>query len=221
MLAPMETLPGPGNLMTWRRRAFGTAALALLVGCAVQPGLSPPPGADARPPIPRGWVTLTTPDGDLSLVVPPEIEAIHAADGDLMAQAPMEDGVIPFEIIAVGPGRIHPPRPSAGMTVAAYLQATGYLPAPDAAVTYGDTSERSVSLPTGTAIEFRTTPQPGLVDEGRVVIYLFEAPKGVAMLRFVGSPEGMDRRAAEIDLISRLAMFAPTGGSHDPPSPEN
>ena len=208
-------------MMAWRRGAFGTVAMALLVGCAVQAQLSPPPGADARPPIPRGWVTLTTPDGDLSLVVPPEVQSIHAADGDLMAQAPMEDGVIPFEIIAAGPGRIHPPRPTAGMTVAAYLQATGYLPAPDAAVTYGDTSERSVTLPTGTAIEFRTTPQPGLVDEGRVVIYLFDAPKGVAMLRFVGSPEGMDSRAAEIDLISRLATFTPTGGSQDPPSPGN
>jgi hypothetical protein len=192
-----------------RRGAFGTVALALLVACAVQPAPSPQPGAAARPPIPRGWVKISTPEGDLSLVVPPEVETMHAADGDLMAQAPMEDGVIPFEIIAVAPGRIQPLQSPAGTSVAAYLQATGYLPAPEAAVTYGDTSERSVTLPAGTAIEFRTTPQPGLVDEGRVVIYLFEMPKGVAMLRFVGSPAGMDGRAAEIDLISRLVDFSP------------
>lgn len=166
----------------------------------------PEPTAAQRPAVPDGWTTLTTPEGDVRLTVPPDIDLINAAPGSLAAQPPMRDGVVPFEVIVEAPGaELGPPR--AGESVFDYLRDRGWLPSADQGLTFGSVVERETMLPAGRAFEVRMSVQPGTPEEGRVAIYLIETQAGVALLRFVGTPAGMELRTGQIDLMSRLIEF--------------
>jgi len=179
---------------------------ALLVGCGAAVLVSATPQATAVvPAVPDGWTTLTTEEGDIRLVVPADIALIHAAPGSLTAQPSMRDGVIPFEVMAVGPRELG--RPETGQPITQWMEHRGFLPAAAEAVTRGPTTERETILPAGRAFEVSTSVQPGTPEEGRVVLYLIETDGGLALLRFVGSPAGMAERAADIDVMSRLVEF--------------
>ena len=180
---------------------------ALLVGCGAAMPLSATPQAAVavRPAAPDGWTTLTTEEGDIRLVVPPDVALMNAAGGSLTAQPPMRDGVTPFEVMAVGPSELG--RPETGQAFTQWMEQRGFLPPAGEAVTRGPTTERETILPAGRALEISTSVQPGTPEEGHVVLYLIETDGGLALLRFVGTPAGMAERTADIDLMSRLVDF--------------
>jgi hypothetical protein len=186
----------------------GLALIMSLAACGGDGAASqaPEPTAAQRPTAPDGWKTLTTAEGDVRLIVPPDIDLINAAPGSLAAQLPMRDGILPFEVVVEAPGAELGP-PGAGESIFAYLQNRGWLPGADAGITFGPIVERETSLPAGRAFEVRVSVQPGTPEEGRVAIYLIGTQAGFALLRFVGTPAGMEARRVEIELMSRLVEF--------------
>lgn len=180
---------------------------ALLAGCGSGSPTVPTsePTAPVWPAVPEGWVTLTTEAGDIRVVVPPDVALVHTAPGSVMGQPPMRDGVIPFEVSAIGPRELV--RRGAGQSIAQWMEEIGLLPQATEDVIRGSTAERERILPAGRAIEITTSAQPGTPDEGRVVLYLIETAGGPAVLRFVGTPAGMDARTAEMALMSQLVEF--------------
>lgn len=97
------------------------------------------------------------------------------------------------------------------------MEQRGFLPSAGEAVTRGPTAERETILPAGRAFQISTSVQPGTAEEGRVVLYLIETDGGLALLRFVGTPEGMAERTVDVDLVSRLVEF----GEQPAPSSTN
>lgn len=198
--------------------AFRPAATLILIGALGGCGSAGPPAATSqpttavRPAIPDEWMTLTTEKGDIQLVVPPEIELVNAAPGSIVAQPRMRDGVIPFEVTAVGPSQLGPP-PAAEESMTQWLEQRGFLPRAADGVTVGPTTERETILPAGRAFEITASVQTGTPDEGRVVLYLIETEAGPALLRFVGTPAGMEERTADMELISRLVLFGEQAGT--------
>lgn len=193
-------------------RAAVTPAITALLLVACGGGGPVFPSADPtvadRPAVPNGWTTLETDGGGVRLVVPADIELIHADSGSLAAQPPMRDGVVPFEIWALAPGtELGAPQP--GESSFEYLQQRGWLPQASDGVSFGPIVERATLLPAGRAFEVRTSVQPGMPEEGRVVMYLIETDTGLALLRFVGTPAGMEERNRDMELISQLVEFGP------------
>ena len=192
---------------SWYFGLLPPSLIGALAGCgsAVPASATPQPTAAARPAIPDEWTTLTTEEGDIQLVVPPDIELINAAPSSLMAQPPMREGDIPFEVMAVGPGELRPP--PAEESIPQWIEQRGFLPQAAEGVTVGPTTERETILPAGRAFEITTSVQPGTPEEGRVVLYLIETEAGLALLRFVGTPAGIEERTADMDLMRRLVVF--------------
>lgn len=188
-----------------RTRAGTLLVIALLLAACGASEVAPLPSQPPSPP--ADWVILSTDEGDVRLVVPPDVGLVHAAAGELMGQPGMRDGVIPFEVTALGPGQLTPAAPVPGQSVFEYLQHIGYLPQASEGVVFAETVEREVMLPAGRAFEVRTSVQPGTTEEGRAVIYLIETETGFALLRFVGTAAGMEERSGDMDLISQLADF--------------
>lgn len=189
-------------------RPASTAVVAAFVsgcGSVASPSLTVEPTAAVRPAIPDGWTKLATEEGDIRLVVPPDVGLTLAAPGSVTAQAPMRDGVIPFEVMAIGPGQLG--SRGAGQSVSSWMQETGWLPRAAEGVKLGPVTERETMLPAGRALQVATSVQPGTPEEGRVVIFVIETEVGLALLRFVGTPAGMEERAADMDLISQLVEF--------------
>jgi hypothetical protein len=181
--------------------------IGVLTGCgsAVPASATSQPTIALRPAIPDEWMTLTTEKGDIQLVVPSGIKLLNSAPGSITAQPPMRDGVIPFEVMAVGPSELGPP-PAEG-SMPQWMQQRGFLPQAADGVTFGPTTERETTLPAGRALEITTSVQPGTPDEGRAVLYLIETEAGLALLRFVGTPAGIEERTADMEFISRLVVF--------------
>lgn len=179
----------------------------LLAGCGSGSPTLPTsePTAAVRPAVPDGWVTLTTEAGDIRVVVPPDVGLVHTAPGSVMGQPPMRDGVIPFEVFAISPRELG--RRGAGQSIAQWMEDQGLLPQAAEGVIRGPTTERELILPVGRAIEITTSAQPGTPDEGRVVLYLIETADGPAVLRFVGTPAGVEARRADMALMSQLVEF--------------
>lgn len=145
-------------------------------------------------------------EGDVRLVVPADIDLMHTDAGSLVAQPPMNDGVVPLEICVLAPGT-ELGAPQAGESSFEYLQQRGWLPQADEGVSFAPIVERVTMLPAGRAFEVRTSVQPGTPEEGVVVIYLIETDSGLALLRFVGTPAGMEERSRDIELMSQLVEF--------------
>jgi len=186
----------------------------VLAGCgsAVPASATPQPTTAIRPPSPDEWMTLTTEKGDIQLVVPSDIELVNATPGSIMAQPPLRDGVIPFEVMAVGPSELGPP--PAEKSMPQWMEQLGFLPPAADGVTLGPTIERETTLPAGRAFEITTSVQPGTPDEGRAVLYLIETEAGPALLRFVGTPAGIEQRTPDMELISRLVVFGEEPGTN-------
>jgi hypothetical protein len=191
-------------------RAAVTPAITalLLVACAGGGDVSPSPDSTVaeRPAAPDGWTTFETDGGNARLVVPADIDVMHVDADSISAQPPTRGGVVPFEIWVVAPGT-ELGEPRAGESSFEYLQQRGWLPQADEGVSFGPIVERDTMLPAGRAVEVRTSVQPGTPEEGRMVIYLIETDTGLALLRFVGTPAGMEERSRGIELMSQLVEF--------------
>lgn len=125
----------------------------------------------------------------------------------IQAQPPIRDGVIPFEVTALGPGQLTPDTPEPGQSAFEYLQALGQLPRAGEGVTFADTTEREIMVPAGRAFHVWTSVQPGTAEEGRMVMYLIETETGFALLRFVGTAAGVEERTRDMELMSQLVEF--------------
>jgi hypothetical protein len=195
-----------------RRMALATVTVAVLAGCAAGavPSASVEPTPAERPPVPGGWRAVTSDEGDIRLVVPPGASVLFTAGGILL-QAPRlapntaDDSRELFEIWVSGPDALVD-QPRAGQSTVQWLAQSGWMPAEDDPA-LGPVTERETLLPAGPALEVRASTHPGTPEEGRAVIYAIATDRGLAILRFVGTPAVLEERAIHIELISRLAEF--------------
>ena len=196
--------------MTSRRGLFARTrplmAAAVLAGCSASapPPPSAAPGAMERPAVPAGWRTITSDEGDVRVVVPPDADVLQTA-GSVLAQAPTDVPGAPFEVWVTGPAAII--QPTGGQSTMHWLEDSGWMPREGGGIVFGPTTERELFLPAGRAIEVTTSVQPGTPDEGGVVLYVVETGGGFAIVRFVGTPALLEQRTLQIQLISQLVEF--------------
>ena len=196
------------------RGAHAIVVLGLLAGCGSAPTPSVEPTIPERPAVPDGWHEVTSDAGEMRLALPADVGVLSTAGG-ITAQERAQHGVPEFEVIAVGPADVFP-QPGSGEQVSTWLAEQFWVPvAGEGGVTEtADRAEREVALPAGRALEVAITAMPGSPDEGRVVVYAIATERGLAILRFVGSPAAMSARGGEMRLIALLAEF----GDLDDPS---
>lgn len=181
-----------------------------MAGCAG----TPLPSLDAsatlpqRPGVPDGWVTVSSADGTVSLVVPPDM-AGTPLPGQVLVQAPMVGGATPIEIWAIGPAGAMP-QPAPGESLREWLEAASWVPmrANGGITSTADESEGEVLLPGGRAYRVAITAQPGTPDASRVVAYAIGTERGFAVLRVLGHPDWVAARQDELELVPLLVEFA-------------
>ena len=164
-----------------------------------------------RPAVPEGWHALTSDARDVRLSVPPDVQALFTASG-VIAQEASVGGMPPeLEVMALGPASAQP-QPRSGEPVRAWLDASWLPRSGEGGVTeLGPVSERQIELPSGQALEVAVTVHPSLPDASRVLLYAISVDGGVAILRFVGPPDRMEGRAADLRLMALLAEFGDLG----------
>ncbi|MGI8999292.1 MAG: hypothetical protein ACR2GO_06250 [Candidatus Limnocylindria bacterium] len=187
-----------------------TVALSVIVSLAAcaspaSPSSSAKPTLAERPAVPEGWAPITSDEGDVRLVLPPDAGILLTAGG-ILAHGPLRDGNVSWEVWAIGPDALID-QPRAGQSMVEWLGQLGFMPQPGEAIAQGPTTELAMTLPAGRALEVATSLQPGTPEEGRAIIYVIETGGRLAMLRFVGTPAGLERRARDIQLISQLVEF--------------
>ena len=180
---------------------------ASLGACASTRPASPSaePTLSVRPPVPDGWSTIASDEGDVRLVIPPGATIMQTA-GSVLAQGPFRDGAVPWEAWATGL-RALIDQPRAGQSIADWLGQSGWMPQAGEGITQGPTTERELILRAGRALEVTTSLQLGTPDEGRAIIYAIETGGGLAILRFVGTPAILEERALDLQLMSQLVEF--------------
>ena len=175
----------------------------ILSGCA-SPAVSVEPTV---PAIPDGWNEVTSDPGDVRLTLPADVPAIFTASG-IMAQMPLTDGAIQLEVLAVGPGDVHP-QPDSGEDLGSWLERSEWVPraGEPGYVVVTPAVVNEVELAAGRALEADVTLDPGLPNAVRVVVYAIQTGEGIAIIRLVGNPRLMEERAGDLRLIAMFAEF--------------
>jgi hypothetical protein len=175
----------------------------LLVACAQDSAPLP-----TRPPMPDGWIVVTSDERDVRLALPPELQPTFTS-GMVLAQEPMtRDGVIELEVSALPPWAL-PDQPGVGESLVDWLVRQSLVPRDEGLARVGGTTAGTVALPTGRGAEIRVTASPGTPDESLAIAYAIPTSTGVAAMRIVGRPERIQERAEDLRLVLLLAEFEP------------
>ena len=151
---------------------------------------------------------MTSSDGDVTVVVPPDLGQLALPHG-VFAQGPMVGDNPSLEIWVAGP-RDAQPQPRGAEPLRGWLEAGAWIPSlGDGGISsIGEESEGAEWLPAGRAYRVAMTAFPGTPDATRVIGYAIATEDGFAVLRIVGAPDVVRARADELRLIALLVHFA-------------
>ena len=182
-----------------------TAMVSVLAGLAACASTAPQPDATVppRPAVPDLWRTITNEQGEVTLVVPPEL-VVTNVDGAISGFREPDGEVEELIVTATGPSRVEQRAPAE--SVADWVTRTNLLTAgrgePESV------TRREVMLPSGAALEM-TSAFP-FDNEGRwTMLHIIDTGQGYAILQFDGGGPPPDEPSDEVRLMRELVEFRP------------
>ena len=182
-------------------RAAVVGLVTLLVACGTQTP-TPEPTLPPRPQAPPPWRTVTSDDGAVHLVVPPDLIVINT-DGSIHGY---RDEGVTLSVAAVPASQLQPPR---GETVEEWADEGGWLTAGQGQIGNGEVRRRDVLLPAGSAILLTSTYRVvGELGEVWTMLHVIQTKGGHALLQISGQGPPPDEVPEEIRLIRDLVRFS-------------
>jgi hypothetical protein len=191
---------GGGSLARVGARA--TFALGILTACGAVPSETVEPTLPPRPDVPQGWRTITSDEGQLRLVVPPDLVVFHTA-GSVHANRENGDTEL-IMVAAIPPEQLNQPR---GESPAQWANAGGWLTAGQGHVDPADVSARNVLLPAGPAHELTSRWMLGELGRRWTVLYVIQTPNGYGLLQASGAGDPPEVPPRELRLMRELVEF--------------
>jgi len=175
--------------------------VAILAGLAACGGPTPStePTVPPRPAVPELWRTVTNDQGDVTLVVPPDL-IVANTNGGISGFREPRDGLDELVVTAAGPSRVEQRVP--GESVAEWVRRGNLLTAGRGGL--GAVAQREVRLPTGSALEMSAPWDAG---ERWTILYVIDTGRGYALLHFDGAGRRPDEPPDEVRLMRELVEF--------------
>jgi hypothetical protein len=190
------------------RGRIGHTAFALLVAltaCGSSTSATPGPTLPEPPAVPNRWRTVTSDEGDVRLVVPPDV-TVTGTSGLASGFRSVAEGPDDLVVIAVGPAQLA--QPDLGESVADWLERDGWLTNHQEGDQVTELRSRELSLPAGAAIELTSEfGSDGL--EYWSIVYAIRTDRGYALLQAVSAGPRPDEVPDEIRLMRELVAFGP------------
>ena len=168
--------------------------LASLIALAVGTGLTVP--TQTRESEPPDWTRVVSGAGDLSLALPPWLQAFDTS-GAVFANEVMAAGQQGLQLLAEGP-KTAEPQPRSTDSIQQWLERRV------ASAGMGAPSVSEVDLPVGKATVIERVDRAGTVGEWRFAAYAYRTPTGVAYLLIDGPPARWEGRDDDVARIARL-----------------
>jgi hypothetical protein len=175
--------------------------LVALIGCGQQ-SPTPEPTAPPVPAIPNLWRTVAADDGDVTLVVPPDLIVTNTSGGVSGFREPAGNASA-LIVSAVPPARVN--QPTAGESIADWVRLESLT---SGRGELGAIEEREVLLPAGPSLEM--TGEWMLDGQERwMILYVIDTGRGFAVLAFDGDESPPDAPTEEVRLMRELVTFGP------------
>jgi hypothetical protein len=197
----VRALPFRGASLAWVG-ARATLALGILTACGASPTETVEPTLPPRPDVPQGWRTITSDEGQVRLVVPPDLVVFHAA-GSVHANRESGDSEL-IMVAALPPEQLNQPR---GELPADWANAGGWLTAAQGHVDLADVTTREVLLPAGPTYELTSRWMLGDLGPRWTVLYVIQTPNGYGLLQVSGAGQPPNPPPRELRLMRELVEF--------------
>jgi hypothetical protein len=197
----VRALPFRGGSLAWVG-ARATIALGILTACAAAPSETVEPTLPPRPDVPQGWRTITSDEGQVRLIVPPDLVVFHTA-GSVHANRENGDSEL-IMVAAIPPEQLNQPR---GESPAEWANSGGWLTAGQGHVDLADVSARNLLLPAGPTDELTSTWMLGELGRRWTVLYVIQTPNGYGLLQASGAGDPPEVPPRELRLMRELVEF--------------
>lgn len=187
-------------------RVAALLLIGLIAACAATPSETPDASETPLPPapdVPPLWRTITSDEGDVRLVVPPDLVVLHTA-ASVHAYREAADGE-PITVAAIPPRQLNQPR--GDESAVEWANAGGWLTAGQGHVDEAEVRSRDVLLPAGPTIELTSSWVLGGQGPHWTMLHLIRTSSGYGLFQVSGPGAIPDEPPEEVRLMRELVDF--------------